>query len=130
MDMRTKLFITVLALMALTTLASAQTVSGTQNQQNTTVNGVAYVDANNNNICDNFENRTVNTAGNGGNGYCRFNERGRQGQGMGQGQRLRFRNGTGQGLGAGRGMGAGRGRNFVDADKNGVCDLYETATKK
>ncbi len=48
--------------MALTTLAGAQDPGAGQKQQNVTGNGQAYVDANNNGICDNFENGTSNAA--------------------------------------------------------------------
>lgn len=128
MEMKTKLFITGLAFMALTTLAGAQDPGAGQKQQNVTGYGQAYVDANNNGICDNFENGTSN----GPKGQRRGNFRGcamgqKQVSGPGQGQ------GQGQGPGMGqRGMrqGQGRGRNFVDADKNGVCDFYEKQVKK
>jgi hypothetical protein len=39
-------------------------------------------------------------------------------------------NGTGNCTGNGQGQGKGKGKNFVDADKNGVCDTYEARTKK
>jgi len=130
--MRIKLFITGFAFMALTTMLSAQNNEVTKNQQTAPVTGRAYVDANENGICDNFENGTP--AG----PYCRrsANFRGRgMGPGNWQGQNVRGQGfGRGQGLdrgqGFGRGQGLGRGRNFVDADKNGVCDFRETPPKK
>ena len=58
MVMKTKLFITAAALIVLATLASAQDKAANQDQQNPTNNrGVAWVDANNDGICDNFEAR-------------------------------------------------------------------------
>jgi hypothetical protein len=113
--MRTKLFITGLAFMALTTMLSAQNNKETRNQQTGQVTGRAFVDANKNGICDNFENSAQNVPDGKRNYYCRFN-----GKGQGQGQRLR--NGTAPG--------SGRNGNFVDADKNGVCDYYEASSKK
>jgi hypothetical protein len=131
MEMKTKLFITGLILMAMTTLANAQNNVVNQSRQKGTGNGLAYVDANKNGICDNYENRTSDVPGGRRNFYCRFNCQERQGQG--QGRRLRLRNGMGQGQrpGNGMGMGPGRGRNrnFVDADKNGICDYYEASSK-
>ena len=115
--MKTKLFITGLALMAITTLASAQNNGVSQSQQKGTGSGLAYVDANKNGICDNYENRTSNLPAGRRNIYCRFNVQGQQGLGLGQRQ------------GNGMGQGQGRNRNFVDADKNGVCDFYEASSK-
>ena len=130
--MKTKLFITGLALMAITTLASAQNNGVSQSQQKGTGSGLAYVDANKNGICDNYKNRTSNVPGGRRNIYCRFNVQGQQGQGLGQRQRPRNGIGQGQGQRQGNGMGQGQGRNrnFVDADKNGVCDYYEASSKK
>jgi len=73
MEMKTKLFITGLALMAITTLASAQNNGVSQSQQKGTGSGLAYVDANKNGICDNCENRTSNVPFGRRNFYCRFN---------------------------------------------------------
>lgn len=104
--MRTKLFLTALALMAVTALASTQDPVAVQGQGNCkspcngTGKGVAFVDKNNNGICDNYENRTANAANNNGNG-------------------------NGKCDGTGKGQGKGKGRNFVDANKNGICDYYE-----
>jgi hypothetical protein len=108
--MKTKLIISGLAFLAITTVAGAQNNGAQNRQRNCTGKGIAYVDANKNGICDNYENSaTATTPGKRrGNGKC---------CGMGQGQ---------------RGMGQGQGRriNFVDADKNGICDYYEAAAKK
>jgi len=53
MVMKTKLFITGLALIAMTTLASAQNQGTGQGKQNATGKGMAYVDANKDGVCDN-----------------------------------------------------------------------------
>ena len=74
--MKTKLFITGLALMAVTTLASAQNTGESQSQQNVTGRGLAYVDANNNGICDNYENHVLDVPCCRRNFYCRFNGQG------------------------------------------------------
>lgn len=113
--MKTKLFLTGLALMALTVFANGQDPVAKQGQGNGqccgrcngTGKGAAFVDKNNNGICDNFENRTANATGNKGNG-----------------------NGKCDGTGKRQGQGRGKGRNFVDANKNGICDYYEANTKK
>ena len=123
MVMKTKIFITAAALMVFTALASAQDKAANQGQQNTSnKRGVAWVDANNDGICDNLESRKSENFK--GKGQC--NMRG-AGQGKGQGQ------GAGMGpcgKGQGRGNGNGKGSNFVDANNNGICDLREAPEKK
>ena len=114
MIMKTQLLITGLAFMAVTTLASAQDQGATQKQQNPTGRGVAWVDANNDGICDNFEARKSSGFRGKGSGSMR---------GAGQGQRMRM----GQCC---MRQGRGYGRNLIDANKNGICDLRETPTKK
>jgi len=122
MVMKTKLFITAVAFMVLTALASAQDKAANQEQQNTANNkGVAWVDANNDGVCDNFEARRSGNFQGRGQGYMRGAGRG-QGQRMGMGHR---------GMGpCGMGQGRGNGRNFVDANNNGICDFHETPVKK
>lgn len=102
--MKAKLFITGLALMALTTFVSAQESNGGgMGKCNGTGKGTSYVDKNNNGVCDNSENKTTGTAV-------------KKGKGNG--------NGTGKCNGTGQGCGKGQGKNFTDANKNGVCDTY------
>lgn len=109
--MRTKLFLTGLALMAVTVFANAQdpatgrdNCNGQRNDQcNGTGTGSAFVDKNNDGVCDNIQNG--NTTGNKGNGKC-------------------------DGSGKGQGQGKVQGRNFVDANKSGICDTYEARIKK
>lgn len=121
--MKTKLLISGLALMAITTLLNAQGPGAGIGSQNRTGNGMAYVDADKDGICDNYDNRAATKSFK--NGYCNGTGKGRgQRQGMGQqGQR------QGQGMGQ-QGQGQGRNRNFVDADKNGVCDKYQKPVKE
>ena len=113
--MRSKLILTGVALMALTTFASAQNQGKGQRLQNGTGKGPAYVDTNKNDICDNYEKNTA----------C-FSQHRRNGTAYrgARGQRI------GQGSGQNQGRGRGKGRNFVDVDKNGVCDSFEAATRK
>lgn len=122
--MKTKLFITAAALIVLTALTSAQDKAVNQGQQNNSTNrGVAWVDANNDGICDNFEaRRSGNFTGQGN----------MRGAGQGQGQRMGMgRRGMGPcGMGQGMGQRQGNGRNFVDANNNGICDFRETPVKK
>jgi len=128
--MKTKILFTALALIAALTLANAQdTIPRGQRLLNGTGRGPAYIDANNNKICDYYEQGTPG----GPRGQRNVNVRGRgagwgQGYGRGQGYGPGRGNGRGQGYGPGRGF--GRGRNFVDADKNGICDYYEPVVKK
>jgi hypothetical protein len=126
MVMKTKLFITAAAFLVFTALAGSQDKAANQDQQNTTNNrGVAWVDANNDGICDNFESPASGNFKGKGQGNMRG-----AGQGQGQGQRMGM--GTrGMGpCGMGQGRGSGSGRNFVDANNNGICDLNETPVKK
>ena len=109
--MKAQIFLTGLAIMALTTFATAQNPRGGNGRGNGNCNGTAkcsaFVDVNKDGVCDNFA--TSKSAAQKGKG-----------------------NGTGTctGNGTGQGQGKGQGRNFVDADKNGVCDTYEARTKK
>jgi len=107
--MKAKIFLTGLALLAVTTFASAQNPSGDKGNGQGKCNGTAkcsaFVDANKNGICDTYENRTTNASGGKGTGTC---------TGSGQGQK----------------QGKGKGVNFVDANQNGVCDTYEARIKK
>lgn len=110
--MKTKLFLTGLALMAITTFASAQDPVAGQGRGsgrccNGTGKGAAFADKNNNGVCDNYENRTANATDSTRIGYGRCD-----------------------GTSKGRGFGKGKGRNFVDANKNGICDNFEANTKK
>lgn len=131
--MKTKLFISGLAFMALTTLAIAQSADQAPAKPQTgTVKEANFVDANNNGICDNFENNGTNAANCKGPGAVSCCGQGKKqmmgrGQGMGAGSGMgQKRMGTGMGMGQGKGM----GKNFVDADNNGICDKFEAATKK
>lgn len=107
--MKAQIFLTGLAIVALTTFASAQNPRGGNGNCNGTGKGVAFVDSNKDGVCDNFgTGKSAAQKGKGnGTGAC-----------------------TGNGLGKGQGQGKGKGKNFVDADKNGVCDTYEARTKK
>jgi len=115
MEMKTKLFFTGVALMALTAFTFAQDPGTGKNLRNGTGRGPSYVDTNKNDTCDHYENNTANFAQHRRNATnCR----------SAHGQH------AGQGLGRNQGRGQGNHRNFVDADKNGVCDNYEAAIKK
>jgi hypothetical protein len=109
MIMKAKIFLTGLALMAVTAFASAQNpVNGRGNGNGNgkgTCQGTAFVDNNKNGVCDNYENRVATASG-------------KKGKGCG--------NCTGKG----QGLGNGKGKNFVDANNNGICDTYETRIKK
>ena len=123
--MKTKLLISGLAFMALTTLAGAQNKDvSSPMPQSGTGKGINFVDTNKNGICDNYEKNAANTSNcrrSGVNNCCGLGRRQMQGQGNGSGRgRNRF----------GMGQGKGRGRNFVDADKNGICDNFEASAKK
>ena len=133
--MKTKLFISVLAFLAIASLTNAQDKSESQAQEQQPVTPVtrgAYVDANNNGICDYYERPGA---------FYRYNRRIANipapglrrglpvGQGRGYGRGLGPGQGRGLGPGQGRGLAPG-GRFYVDADKNGICDFYEQSVKK
>ncbi len=103
--MKAQIFLTGLAIVALTTFASAQSPCGGNGRGNGNCNGtckgVAFVDSNKDGVCDNAG--TVKSAPQKGK---------RDGSGNGQGQ------------------GKGKGKNFVDTNSNGICDTYEARTKK
>jgi len=145
--MRARFFITLLILSGLSIIAGAQDKSESQAQQTPVPSGRGiYVDANNNGICDYYENPGAYYGYGRGNraaiGYGRGRGAGRSfgngaGRGMGralppsQGRGLGPAKGWGRGLGPGRGQGlAPGGRYFIDADKNGVCDTFEQSVIK
>ena len=107
--MKAKIFLAGLALVVVAAFASAQNPVGKKGNGNGTCNGTVkcstFVDANNNGVCDTYENRTTNAS-------------------------VKKGNGTGTCTGNGQGQGKGKGKNFVDANNNGVCDTYEARTKK
>ena len=95
-----------------------------QQSKSSTEKASNVVDANNNGICDYYENNGSNASNcrrSVANNCCGMGRRHMQGQGNGSGMgRNRF----------GVGQGKGRGRNFVDADKNGICDNFEGISKE
>ena len=118
--MKTKLLISGLAFMALTTLAGAQNTNMPSSQSQKGTGSIAVnMDANKSNGTD------ARTS-------CPIGRMQKQGCGMG------MRQGMGQGMGQGKGKGMcngtvqckGGGKNFVDSDKNGVCDNFEAAAQK
>jgi hypothetical protein len=117
---------TLVALMLVTGLvvtASAQTAQPTPTTPVTAgacANG-NWVDANNDGVCDNAprDGSGMQFGQQNGQGMNRGN-----GQAQGQGMQGRgMQNGQGQGMG----QGAGQGANFVDENKDGVCDNFGTA---
>lgn len=108
--MKTKIFISALAVVLSVGLVTAQNQDQDNKEKTTSQNGPAFVDKDNNGVCDNFENGTPGNP----------NANGKQ----------RLLDGSGRGRGMGYGMRNGRdgGRNFVDADNNGVCDNFENGT--
>jgi hypothetical protein len=125
--MKTKLFISGLVFMAITALAFTQSQDQTPSkQQGNTEKGVNFIDANNNGVCDNMETNGTNSTtckDPGATGCCGQGKKQMMGQGMGMGS------GMGQKR-MGMGIGKGMGRNFVDTDKNGICDNFEASGKK
>jgi hypothetical protein len=117
--MKTRLFITMAAFVALTIAASAQTTGNTAAPAGPGKGqGAAWVDKNNNGVCDNYENGT------------------RMGRGQAAGKGQAMHHGRGKGAGRGQGMAQGKGSrrgqgpNFIDENKNDICDNRETPAKK
>lgn len=107
--MKAKVMFMAVALVAMTGAVYAQSTAKQQTKQ-----GVNYVDANKNGVCDNYEN------GKGGNNP--------------KGDGVRLKDGSGRTSGKGKGCGncqgmrngqGKRGKNYVDANKNGICDNRE-----
>ncbi len=115
--MKTKVILTALALIATVGLISAQNTKAESSKSIS--KKTCYVDANNNNVCDKYEDKTC-TQGNG---------KGLQdGSRRGTGQRLQNGNGYKRGNRNGQGYknGNSKGANYVDVNKNGICDYRET----
>jgi hypothetical protein len=129
MVMKTKLFITALAIAAITTMASAQEKSTAQDQKAVSQASAGnYVDADKNGVCDYNEANGQNNCNGCGMGKARANHS-RQGMAAGQGRGMRSAQGRGMGPGQGKGLAPG-GPNFADENKNGICDLRENPADK
>jgi len=141
--MKTRLFFTVAAFIAMTAIATAQTVQQTPDQTGKgRAAGNVYVDADKDGVCDNYENgtRPGRRAYSAGENQAAANRGPGKGQGLAQGPRNGQGRGqavpAGRGAGQGQGTAPGRGRNngqgpaFVDANKDGVCDNLATAPEK
>lgn len=104
--MKAKMYLAAFALIATASLVSAQ---GQKKSTNSESKKSCYVDANNNNVCDKHEDKSC-TQGNGKGLH--------DGSGNGKG----LHNGNGHGNGNGQGKGNKKGANYVDTNKDGVCD--------
>lgn len=126
--MKTKLFFTMVVFVALTIVAAAQNGNGKRaNTGQGRSHGTAWVDANNDGVCDNYV--AGNNQGNGqakGQGMRKGNCNG-QCKAAGKGQQKSA--GKGQARGNGQGKNKGQGPNFTDANKDGVCDNLQTIAK-
>jgi hypothetical protein len=101
--MKTKILLSALAVVLSIGLVTAQEQEQDKKEKATTTQkGPAFVDKDNNGVCDNFEKGTP------GNPNANGKQRLLDGSGRGSGQGYGMRNG--------RGRGARGGRNFVDAD--------------
>lgn len=123
--MKTKLFLTVIAFMAISVTAFSQNNQAVQDKNDATRPGMGYyADQDNDGVCDNYPANRMQ-AGNGrGQGYGHAAQ-GRRGMANGQGRGLRPSQGRGMGPGQGKGMAPG-GRYFIDKNNNGICDLRES----
>mgnify|MGYP001213409632 CR=1 FL=1 len=141
--MKTRLFFTVAAFIAMTAIATAQTAQQNPEQIGKgRAAGNVYVDADKDGVCDNYTNgtRPGRRAYSAGANQAAANRGPGMGQGLAQGQRNG--QGRGQGMAAGRGAGRaqgtapgrgrynGKGPAFVDANNDGVCDNLATTPAK
>ena len=113
--MKIKILFTALAFIATVGFVSAQNANNKTTQSETRKS--CYVDKNNNNVCDNYENKTCSR----GNGY-----------GLRDGSGKRQTSATaGKGRRNGRGLGCrnAKGANFIDTNNNGICDNREQVKK-
>jgi hypothetical protein len=128
--MKTRLFLTVALFAAMTIIASAQTTEKSQVQTGKgRAAGNAWVDANKDGVCDNYENgtrmgRRAYSAGENQTAMAR-------GAGKGQGQGMHAGQGRGKGVAAGKGQARGKGQGpaFVDANNDGICDNLQAANQ-
>ncbi|MDX9904365.1 MAG: hypothetical protein RB288_09855 [Bacteroidales bacterium] len=141
--MKTRLFLTVAAFIAMTAIATAQTAQQNPEQIGRgRAAGNVYVDADKDGVCDNYTNgtRPGRRAYSAGANQTATNRGPGQGQGLAQGPRngqgRAAMAGQGRGMGRATGTAPGRGRfngkgpAFVDANNDGVCDNLETAPAK
>ncbi len=142
--MKTRLFFTVAAFVSMTAIAAAQTTETSPGQPGKgRAAGNEFVDADKDGVCDNYTNGTRPGRG----GYAAGANQAAPGRGPGRGHGLaqgsRNGHGRGQGMAAGRGAGRtqgtapgrglhnGQGAEFVDVNKDGICDnLAPTPEKK
>ncbi|MEA4983648.1 MAG: hypothetical protein VB066_13150 [Paludibacter sp.] len=108
--MKAKVIFMAVALVAMTGAVYAQSTAKQKTQQ-----GVNYVDENKNGVCDNYEN------GKGGNNPKGDGVRSKDGSGR-TSSKGKGCCGNCQGMRNGQGN---RGKNYVDANKNGICDNRE-----
>ena len=112
--MKTKIFLTVILLIAATAMINAQAQGRGRSSATQNAPRVAWVDQDNNGVCDNFTRGNPGGQGKGagkGNGTC-------DGTAKGKGT------GKGNANGAGNGTGKGKGTKFADTDNDGVCDNF------
>ncbi len=126
--MKTKLFITGLALIAITAMVSAQQNNATQVKKPTAQpERGAYIDVDKNGICDYYETNGNFNRGGRRNGAASATP-GRRGMAASQGRGMRQAQGRGMGPGKERGAAPG-GRYYVDENQNGICDMRENVQK-
>ncbi len=121
--MKAKLFISAIAVVLSVGMVTAQNQNPVRKDTTTsTQNGPAFVDKDNNGACDNFENGTPRNSN--ANGKQRLLDGSGRGMGFRNGKGMP-RRGRGQGCRIGLRNGKGSAVNFVDANKNGICDRRE-----
>lgn len=140
--MKTRLFFTLVAFIAMTVVVSAQTTDNTPVTGKGRAAGNTFVDADKDGVCDNYQNGTRpgrrpysagknQAAANRGPGKGMGLAQGsRQGAGRSVGMKVGRGAGRAQGIAPGRGRYAGRGPAFVDANKDGICDNIQTTAEK
>lgn len=109
--MKTRILFTGLAFFAITSIGFSQNIQTQGQPGRNQCNNSRFVDENKNGICDNYENHMAGQGKRNGNGFCGGNRsQGQHMQGKMNGQQ-------------------GRCMNFVDENKNGICDRIEDSQK-
>jgi hypothetical protein len=121
--MKAQIFLAGLALVVVSSFATAQNQGSKRGSGNGTCTGKstscsAFVDANNNGICDTYES-----------GSSASTQAGGKTQGKGQGNGTGTCDGTG-GQKRGQKQGNCKGVGFVDLNQNGICDTFEALKSK
>jgi hypothetical protein len=122
--MKIRILLSALALLAATSIVSAQTSATLKQKEKTAKQSQAFVDNNNNGVCDNFEKQQAEGKKEKGKGECCGKKKADcKEQAVAQGQAY------GDCKGNCQGQCREKCKNFADANNDGVCDNKKVAKK-